>query len=140
MKIQLVHKFEEIISLDNLLEAWKEFIRGKRNKRDAQEFSLRLMDNIITLQNELASGTYRHGGYQAFNIFDPKPRHIHKASVRDRLLHHAIYRVLYPFFDQTFIVDSYSCRLDKGTHKALNRFCQFGYKVGRNHTRTCWGL
>jgi len=50
---------------------------------------------------------YQHGGYKAFNISDPKPRNIHKASVRDRVLHHAIYRQLYPFFDWTFIADSF---------------------------------
>jgi len=98
------------------------------------------MDNIITLHQELASRSYRHGGYQAFNISDPKPRNIHKANVRDRLLHHAIYRVLYPFFDKTFISDSFSCRLEKGTYKALNRFRKFSYEVGKNNTKTCWVL
>ncbi len=140
MKIQLRHKFESIVSIDNLLEAWKEFIRGKRNKKDVQEFSLHLMDNIITLHQDLASRAYHHGGYQAFNISDPKPRNIHKAIVRDRLLHHAIYRILYPFFDKTFISDSYSCRLKKGTLKALNRFRSFGYKTSQNNTKTCWIL
>ena len=32
MKIQLSHKFEDIISIDNLLLAWQEFIKGKRNR------------------------------------------------------------------------------------------------------------
>jgi RNA-directed DNA polymerase len=101
---------------------------------------LKLMDNIIALHNDLKNKTYRHGGYVAFNISDPKPRNIHKASVRDRLLHHAIYRRLYPFFDKKFISDSYSCRLIKGTHKAMNRFRTFAYKVSKNHTQTCWVL
>ena len=140
MKIQLRHNFEDIISSDNLLEAWKEFIRGKRNKLDVQEFSLKLMDNLFILHEDLNSGKYKHGGYKAFNISDPKPRNIHKASVRDRLLHHAIYRILYPFFDKIFISDSYSCRIKKGTHKALNRFRAFAYTVSSNHTRTCWIL
>lgn len=139
-KIQLTHKFEEIISLENLLLAWQEFVKGKRNKKDVQEFQLRLMDNLIALHNDLATDNYYHGGYHAFNISDPKPRNIHKASVRDRLVHHAIYRLLYPFFDRTFIADSYSCRLDKGTHKALVRFKKFAYAVSKNNSRTCWIL
>lgn len=122
------------------MTAWDEFLRGKRNKPDVQAFSLNLMDNIILLHEKLKAKTYKHGGYQSFFINDPKRRHIHKASVRDRLLHHAIYRVLYPFFDRTFIGDSYSCRLDKGTHKALNQFRALAYKVSHNHTRTCWIL
>ncbi len=98
------------------------------------------MDNILALHHDLAAGTYKHGGYKAFKISDPKPRDIHKASVRDRLLHHALYRTLYPLFARTFITDSYSCRKGKGTHKAMNRFRQLAYQVSQNHTRTCWVL
>jgi len=140
MKIQLSHNFKDIVSIENLLEAWREFVKGKRNKRDVQEFSLRLIDNILQLQEDLANHTYQHGGYKAFNISDPKPRNIHKASVRDRLLHHALYRILYPFFDKTFISDLYSCRLGKGTHRAINRFRAFAHKVSENHTKTVWVL
>src|SRR3989344_8085912 len=124
-KIILQHSFEDIISTENILEAWKEFIRGKRQRKDVQEFGLNLMDNILELHSDLVNHIYKHGGYQAFNICDPKPRNIHKAQVRDRLLHHAIYRILYPFFDRIFISDSFSCRIDKGMHKALNRFRSF---------------
>ncbi len=98
------------------------------------------MENILTLHRDLKEGSYYHGSYHAFKINDPKPRDIHKATVRDRLLHHAIYRKLYPFFDRIFIADSYSCRKAKGMHKAMNRFRAFAYKSSRNHTRTCWVL
>jgi len=140
VKIRLTHKFEDIISLDNLLEAWQEFLPGKRNRKDVQEFHTNLMDNILKLHHDLVYHKYEHSGYKAFKVFDPKTRNIHKATVSDRLLHHAIYRQLYPFFDRTFIFDSYSCRLEKGTHKAIVRFNQFFLKVSRNNTNTCWVL
>ena len=103
-------------------------------------FQLHFMDNILLLHQELRNKTYHHGGYKAFKINDPKPRDIHKASVRDRLVHHAIYRKIYPFFDRLFIYDSYSCRINKGTHRAVNRFRYFSYKVSKNNTKTCWVL
>lgn len=140
MRIKLSHSYEEIISIDNLLSAWQEFLRGKRNKRDVQEFQFHLMDNILSLHHDLSNGKYKHGGYEEFNISDPKPRIIHKASVRDRLLHRAVYRILYPFFDKTFISDSFSCRNKKGAHKAINRFRNFAYIVSKNNTKTCWIL
>jgi RNA-directed DNA polymerase len=139
-RIQFAHSYEDIISLENLLAAWREFVRGKRKKRDVQGFQYRLMDNVLTLHRELRDGTYKHGGYEHFRISDPKPRDIHKASVRDRLVHHALYRQLYPFFDRAFIADSYSCRKGKGTHKAMNRFRKFARIVSKNNTRTCWVL
>lgn len=135
-----IHTYNDTISVENLLYAWKEFKRGKTQKKDVQEFEMRLMENILLLHSSLMQKTYAHGGYEAFTISDPKKRDIHKASVRDRLLHHAIYRTLYPFFDRTFIADSYSCRDNKGTHKAMKNFENFARKVSKNHTKTCWVL
>ena len=122
------------------MKAWEEFLRGKSKKADVQAFSVRLFDSIFSLHRDLVNKTYAHGGYYAFKVSDPKPRHIHKAPVRDRLLHHAIYRVLYPFFDKKFIADSFSCRNGKGSHRALRRFHEFVRIVGKNNTRQCWIL
>ena len=140
MGIQFAHRYDEIISVENLLEAWTEFLKGKRQKPGVQIFQLRLMEHILTLHHDLRNRTYRHGPYKHFKIADPKSRDIHKASVRDRLLHHAIYRKLYPFFDRTFIADSFSCRLGKGTHRAMIRFRLFARKVSKNHTKTAFVL
>lgn len=140
MKIKLSHTYDDIISLDNLLSAWQEFVKGKRHKKDVQEFAFNLMDNIIALHEDLLVKRYTHSPYKAFNISDPKPRNIHKAVVSDRILHHAIYLQLHTFFDRTFVADSYSCRLNKGTHRALSRFRDFSRKVSKNNTRTCWVL
>ena len=134
------HEYKDIISLENLLEAWGEFKRGKKSRKDVEEFGRNLMSNIIALHNDLQSKTYKHGEYKPFKISDPKPRDIHKASVRDRLVHHAMYRILYPYFDGKFVYDSYSCRRRKGTHRAMNRFREFAGKVSKNYTKTCWVL
>lgn len=134
------HIYHNIISIENLLAAWREFLHGKRSRKDVAQFSVHLTDNILSLHRELADKTYHHGPYKAFRINDPKPRDIHKASVRDRLLHHAIYRILYPYFDTKFIFDSYSCRRGKGTHRALDRFRDYARKVSKNHTQTVWVL
>ena len=139
-RIIFTHVYDDIISVENLLAAWQEFVCGKRGKKDVQEFQYHLMDNILALHRDLKNKTYRHGEYQAFKINDPKPRDIHKATVRDRLVHHAIYRQLYSFFDRTFIGDSYSCRKGKGTHRAMNRFRLFSRKASKNNTRTLWVL
>lgn len=140
MRIQFSHTYDNIISTENLFAAWREFLRGKRRKGDVQDFGYRISDNVLALYRDLKERRYTHGTYHAFNISDPKPRNIHKATVRDRLLHHAIYRKLYPFFNRTFIPDSYSCRKWEGTHRAMNQFRVFGYRASKNHTRTVWVL
>ncbi len=132
--------YNDITSLNNLHEAWREFVSDKKYKTDVSEFLLDLSHNIYKLHYDLKNKTYRHGHYEAFKVNDPKPRSIHKASVRDRLLHHAVYRILYSHFDKRFIFDSYSCRDFKGTHRALNRFKSIALKVSKNDRQTCWVL
>jgi RNA-directed DNA polymerase len=134
------HTYDTIISVENLFEAWSEFKRGKTKKVDVQEFERDLMSYILALHTELRYKTYRHGPYEHFVVNDPKRRDIHKATVRDRLLHHALHRVLYPHFDTKFIHDSYSCRVGKGTHRAFRQFELFSRKVSQNYTTQCWIL
>lgn len=140
MKRQFVHNYNDIIGLENLFAAWQEFCVGKLQKKDVQIFARDLIDNIVQLHSDLANKSYQHGGYVAFGISDPKPRKIHKASVRDRVLHHAVYRKLYPFFDPLFIAHSFSCRGNKGTHRAMGAFNSFARRVSTNHTKSCWVL
>ncbi len=132
--------YEDLISLENIFQAWDEFVKGKRNKKDVREFAFRLEDNLFELHKRLKHKTYRHGSYEDFYVQDPKRRHIHKARVADRIVHHLLYKYLYEIFDKTFIYDSYSCRLEKGTHKAVKRLEKFTRKVSRNYTRSCWVL
>jgi RNA-directed DNA polymerase len=133
-------KFEDIFSYSSLLKSWREFRNGKKKKTDVAEFVLLLSKHIYDLNQDICILTYEHGGYKYFKIREPKLRDIHKASVRDRIVHHAIYRALYPHFDHFFIHDSYSCRLDKGTHRALFRFKTFTRRESANHTKTVWVL
>ncbi len=123
-----------------MFESWREFRKGKRGKSDVQEFERNLEDNLFELHRELKNKTYRHSNYTSFYITDLKSRHIHKACVKDRIVHHAVYRILYPIFDKSFVYDSYSCRLNKGTHKAVDRLENFARKVSKNYIGECWAL
>lgn len=132
--------YSDTITLENLLLVWRAFLKGKKGRRDVTDFEVRLMHNLTLLQHGLATQTYRHGSYTRFGISDPKPRLIHKATVRDRVVHHLLYKVLYSYFDARFVHDSYSCRVEKGTHKALERFRNFSRAVSQNYTSTTWVL
>ncbi|MBI4175475.1 group II intron reverse transcriptase domain-containing protein [Candidatus Berkelbacteria bacterium] len=140
MKRHFGHTYEEIISVGNLLAAWEEFVVDKKNRTDVTVYARALLYNITTLHQDLTRFTYQHGGYERFSITDPKRRVIHKATVRDRVLHRAIYRILYPTFDATFIHDSYSCRVNKGTHRAVRQLVRYSRKVSKNMTGPCWAL
>ncbi|TSC91621.1 MAG: RNA-directed DNA polymerase (Reverse transcriptase) [Parcubacteria group bacterium Licking1014_17] len=126
--------------MENLFLAWKEFRRGKKKRRDILEFEFNLEDNLFGLHNQLSAKIYQHSPYESFCITDPKLRHIHKATVRDRILHHAVFRILYPIFDAGFIFDSYSCRLGKGTYRGIRRLKSFCRKLSRNNSRNIFAL
>lgn len=132
--------FDQIVSKENLYNAWEEFRRGKRKRTDVQTFEHHQEDHLFDLRQDLTDGTYQHGLYHQFHVFDPKHRIIHKAIVRDRLVHHAVYRVMYPKFERSFIFDSYSCRIGKGTHAGVKRLETFARRVSQNFSKPCWGL
>lgn len=107
---------------------------------DIQLFEQRLEDEVFALHQDLVDDCYKHGPYTSFYVCDPKRRHIHKPTVRDRLLHHAIFRVIEPVFDKSFVFDVWSCRRGKGTHAAIERFQRLAWKLSRNNTQTVWVL
>lgn len=132
--------FDKIIGLDNLFLAWREFCRGKNKKFDVQEFEFNLEDNIFNLHSQLKNGNHQHSTYVSFYIRDPKLRHIHKAQVKDRILHHAIVKIIEPIFERSFIFDSYANRKGKGLHKAIKRFYQYAWRLSKNNTKTVFAL
>ena len=132
--------FKRIISLENLFCAWDEFKKDKRKKKDVMRFEWRLEENIFRLHYELRHKHYRHEPYTSFYITDPKVRHIHKATVRDRILHHAMFAVLNPLFEPSFIPHSFSCQIGKGMHRGVNVLERMLRQESHNHTKPCFAL
>jgi len=132
--------FGKIIHPVNLFRAWEEFVIGKKKKADVITFAWHLEENIFDLCQTLKYHNYKHNVYHSFFITDPKLREIHKATVRDRVLHHGIFRILNQIFEPTFINDSFSCRIGKGNHKGVKRLTEMIGKVSKNHTGQCFIL
>ena len=114
--------FDRLVSFENLLAAAQAARRGKRFKANVARFDFDLEGELFALQHELCSQAYRPGPYHTFTIREPKARLISAAPYRDRVVHHALCRIIEPIFDQIFIKDSYACRVGKGTHLAVDEF------------------
>ncbi len=117
--------YSQIYDFDNLYEAWRKARVGKRKKEEVAAFEVDLEPNLWQLYDELAGQSYRPGPYHHFYIQDPKKRLISAAPFRDRVVHHALCRVIEPIFDRTFIHNSYACRTGKGNHLALEQASAF---------------
>ncbi len=120
--------YENLCKWSNIWTAWKKAAKGKRGKGAAAEFEYKLEDNLLLLQSELLEKNYQPGEYSSFYIHEPKRRLISAAPFRDRVVHHALCRIIEPLFERSFIYDSYANRRKKGTHKALNQAGKFSGK------------
>jgi len=100
--------------------AYRKACRHKKGKTETAEWMYGCEANLFQLQAELLGNTYMPGPYRYFTIHEPKERLISVAAFRDRVVHHALVNIIEPFFEATFIKDSYATRRDKGLHNAVN--------------------
>lgn len=117
--------FTRMASLEALAKAHKKALIGKRNSRSATAINYRFMSELLQIQRELLSGTYKPMAYRRRIIREPKVRMIEAPAFRDRIVHHAMHSVLSPFYERFFIRDSYACRPGKGIHRASARVQHF---------------
>jgi len=100
-------------------------MKGSGKTTATCKFFYNLEAEILRLREELLQHTYRPDAYRYFRIFDPKERVIAVAPFRDRVVHHAVVRILTPIYERVFIHDSYATRPNKGTHAAIQRTQHF---------------
>ena len=117
--------FPQITAFENLLTAAKNAQKGKRYQKNVLAFNDNLENELFQLQDRLNSKTYQPGAYTTFEIKEPKPRLISAAPYRDRVVHHALFNIIVPIFERTFVAESYANRFRFGTHRALQRFIEF---------------
>tara|TARA_Y100000385_G_scaffold276988_1_gene323384 strand:+ start:700 stop:1920 length:1221 start_codon:yes stop_codon:yes gene_type:complete len=135
--------FEEAkpkIELDELFQAYFHCRKNKRNTANALAFEVDFENNLVQLDEEINNGTYKIGRSIAFIVSKPVKREIFAADFRDRVVHHLVIAKLNHLFEKQFIYDSYSCRIDKGTHFGIQRIDRFIRQCSANYTKDCYIL
>lgn len=127
-------------TLEDVLNAYFECRRNKRNTCNALAFERDYMGNCTRLWHELTDGTYQIGRSIAFLVTRPKLREVFAADFRDRIVHHLIMSRLEPLFEADFIDDCYNCRKGKGTLYGFNRLHENIKRCSENYTRDCYIL
>jgi len=113
------------VSLRSLYSAWRQARRGKKPSLDQMMFEARWIDELLDIQRRLNSLHWYPMAPTCFIAQAPKAREIHAPRFADRVVHHLIVPELEQVFEPTFIHDSYSNRVGKGTHAAVARLRQF---------------
>jgi retron-type reverse transcriptase len=122
------HLYEKVCDFENIYLAYRKARKGKRGRMQPAMFERAQEEELLALQEELQTQTYRPGKYHSFFIHDPKKRLISAAPFRDRVVHHALCRVMEPVWERRFIHDTYANRVGKGAHRALDRAQEFSRK------------
>ena len=108
-------------SYTDLVEAYFDCRKTKRNSASALAFEQNLERNLGDLHDELTEGSYQPGRSICFVITRPKPREVWAAEFRDRIVHHLLYNKIAPRFHAGFIADSCACIPMRGTLYAARR-------------------
>ncbi|MGK2829190.1 RNA-directed DNA polymerase [Ralstonia pseudosolanacearum] len=118
-----------------LVEAYHDCRRTKRNTASALAFETNLERNLGRLYDELADGSYTPGRSKCFVIDRPKHREVWAAEFRDRIVHHLLYNRIGPRFERSFIADSCACIKGRGTLYAAARLEKKVRSITQNWSR-----
>ena len=124
----------------DLFQAYFDARKNKRNTINALAFEKHFEANIFELCEEIINKQYQPKPSICFVVDKPVKREIFAADFRDRVVHHFIYNYISPVFEKTFINDSYSCRVGKGTHYGIHRIGHFIRSCSQNYTTDCYIL
>lgn len=111
---EYIDLYKQVYDFDNLYAAYLEVARGKRLQHEFQEFAYHLEENLIGIQNDLIWKTYVPLPTISFYVYEPKERYITRPEIRDRIVHHALVRIVKQFFYRTFDHTSFACQEGKG--------------------------
>ena len=117
--------WSQVIDFENIYAAYLQARKGKRFRADVLRYSLNAEEHLANLQNHLIWKSWQPGRQREFVVLEPKLRAIQAPPFQDRVLHHALVRVIEPIFEARFIADSFACRTGKGTQAAVARVQHF---------------
>jgi len=123
-----------------LFEAERRARRGKTHTTDVYIFELRLVDNIKQLAHDIWGYGYKPTPGIKFVVKRPVPREVYAAPFRDRVVHHFLFDLVYPWWDNMFINNSYSCRYGKGALYGMEMLRRQIRRVSENYTREAYIL
>ena len=127
-------------TFSDLVAAYFDCRRTKRNSESALAFEQDLERNLVELYDELIGGIYQPGRSICFVITRPRPREVWAADFRDRIVHHLLYRRIGARIEASFIADSCACIPGRGTLYGARRLEAKVRSISENWSRPAWYL
>lgn len=118
--------FGKIVDIENIRAAVHNARKGKSTRNNVRKFYRNFDASVDHIRESLIDKTFTTSRYQTKKIYEPKERTIYILPFNpDRIVQHALMRVIEPIWDGLLIYDSYACRTGKGIHSGSKRASEF---------------
>lgn len=132
---------EEVIGFNALYDSMYKCKNGVMWKDSTAHFVLNGIEEVLKLERELKSGTYKARPPVSFKVTSPKPRDIISITFRDRVYQRSLNdNIIYPAMVPQFIYDNGACQQGRGTDFARGRLRCFLQKHFRRYGRSGYVL
>lgn len=113
--------------------------KGKYNKPTYSHFRLHRIERLVRLAHEVNNFELMPTESTAHIIFEPRVREIVCACASKRIVQTFYIRTLQPMLEQyMYHPDSYSCRVGKGSLRAIEQLQDYIFIASEGYTRDCW--
>ncbi len=126
--------------LYDLYVAFEDAARGKHKMSYVKKFEENLAENLNELCDELLGRTYKALPSKCFIVDYPKKREVFASMFRDRIVHHLYFRYTHQIFERTFIADTYSCIVGRGTLYGVERVRHHIRQASLNWQEECYAM
>ncbi len=127
--------------LNLVLMAFEDCCRHKRTSKACIDYCEIASNDLPALAHELYTGTYQPGISTCFLVKYPKYREVFAACFRDRIVHHFLFLLLNPLFEERFVAQgnvTYNCRKGFGTLKAQHAALSAIKQATSNYQQEAW--
>ena len=138
--ISTPYKLTRAQLLYDLYVAFEDAARGKHKMSYVKKFEEHLAENLNTLCDDLLGRTYQALPSKCFIVDYPKKREVFAAMFRDRIVHHLYFRYTHQLFERTFISDTYSCIVGRGTLYGVERVRHHIRQASLNWQEDCYAM
>lgn len=131
---------KEHVSSHEVVAAYRNCIRNKRNISGARYFSKNLLKNLASLKNDLNTNSYKVSPGYMFVVTWPKPREVWVGNFRDRVVDHLVASRIIPVITPELHPHNSACIKGRGTLFAINKVVECFRKCSGNYAKPVYFL
>ena len=127
-----------MVLLEDMIEAYFDCRRKKRNTASALAYEINYEFNLLDLTRRINERSYTPGKSICFVVRRPRYREVFAAAFEDRIIHHYIGLRLTPLFEMVLGDRTFNCREGKGQLYGIRTLKDDIKACSENYTKDCY--